>query len=134
MNVKGGFVMQIKKIFNASLIITIIFSFLTICSAMGYPSMAFAEIGANSYCQLHIQVMEQTVSNLNKSITKPELEQNLEQLYDSYDTTEREYIFYMGKSSARVNAYLKSHPDMKQRIDALAEQISSLLEKYDTQK
>lgn len=126
--------MQIKKIFNVSLIITIIFSFLTITGAMHNPSLVFAEIGPDSYCQLHIQVMEQTVSNLNKSITKPELEQNLEQLYDSYGTTDREYILYMGKNSQRVNAYLQSHPDMKQRIDALAEQISSLIEQYDSQK
>lgn len=126
--------MQIKKIFNASLIITIIFSFLTICSTMYNPPLVFAEIGPDSYCRLHIQVMEQTVSNLNKSITKPELEQNLEQLYDSYGTTDREYILYMGKNSRRVNAYLQSHPDVKQRIDALGVQINSLIEKYDTQK
>ncbi|MEA3415288.1 MAG: hypothetical protein U9R02_03880 [Thermodesulfobacteriota bacterium] len=119
--------MEVKKIFKVKLIL-VVFFFLIIFGIVGNPRVSLADMSVDWYCLQHIEVMQLTLSKLNKSLTQSEYENELQEIYDSYETTENEYILYMGKHSKQVNAFLKSHPGTKKWMDNLSKQINSLLE------
>jgi len=117
------------------------------------PQVASAEISVDSYCQLTIQSMQQEISNFQQLIAlanqykdDPEtLERHIEikrlqfdqaknTLYSSFDTTDNEYVTYMGRNGHAVDAYLVVNPDIKEQIDGLSVQVNSLMEEYESLK
>lgn len=103
--------MEVKKVFKVKLVV-VIFSFSIIFGIVGNPRFSFPGMPVDWYCLQHIDIMQLTLSKLNGSLTESEFENELQEIYDSYGTTEDEYILYTGKHSSQVNAFLESHPSI----------------------
>ncbi len=112
-----------------------------------------AELTAESYCDLTVESIKQEINSLNEfialaqqysnnkdafleqeSLKKQELDSQKEALFSSFNTTADEYIAFMGKNEKALNEYFNVRPDIKQKIDSLANQIKPLLEQYESLK
>lgn len=118
------------------------------------PSAVFsAELPSDSYCQLTLKSMEQQALEykdliplakqykddaqtftLREKVKRVQFDQTRSTLYSSFGTDAEEYARYMGKNGQAVKAYLAKNPDVKQKIDALAAEVRSLMEQYESLK
>jgi hypothetical protein len=115
--------------------------------------IGYAQMSVESYCQLSIQSLKQEVSNIQQlialanqyqndsltllqqeTLTRTTFDQAKEKLYNSFGTTSKEYVLYMGKNWAAVNSYLDANPGYKNQIQDLKSQLSELSEKHDALK
>ncbi|MCF8027333.1 MAG: hypothetical protein K9K81_03130 [Desulfobacteraceae bacterium] len=107
-------------------IIVLLFLYLVIVSAGSGP--AYGELGPESFCRLHIKIMEATLSMLNNQITADEHEDALNSLYEEYGTTEDEYLLFMGGNGSETQAYIEANPELQKRINTLAGRLDSAME------
>lgn len=109
-----------------SRIIVLLFFCLVLAAAGAVP--AHGELGPESFCRLHIEVMEVTLSMLNNEITANERDDALKRLYEQYGTTEEKYLLFMGGHGNETQAYIKANPEVQKRIDSLANRLDSAME------
>lgn len=102
--------------------------FLCLVMAAAGAAPAHGELEPQSFCRLHIEVMEATISMLNKEITADEHEDTLNRLYEKYGTTEEKYLLFMGGHGSKTQAYMEANPKVQKRIDSLAESLNSAME------
>lgn len=107
-------------------IIVLLFLCPVMASAGAGP--ARGKLGPESFCRLHIEVMEVTLSMLNNEITADEHEDALNRLYEEYGTTEDEYLLFMGEHGRETHVYMEANPEVQKRIDSLAERLNSAME------
>ncbi len=107
-------------------IIVLLFLCLVMASAGAGP--AHCELGPESFCRLHIEVMEVTLSMLNNDITAGEHEDALNSLYEEYSTTEEKYLLFMGGHGSETQAYIEANPEVQKRIDSLADRLDFAME------
>ncbi|MFO7753526.1 MAG: hypothetical protein R6V41_10450 [Desulfobacteraceae bacterium] len=109
---------------------TRIFALMLLCLVMAAAGVkpAHGELKIESFCRLHVEVMEVTLSMLNNEITPGEHEDALKKLYADYGTTENEYLFFMGGHDRETQDYLEANPEVQERIDSLAGRLDSALE------
>jgi hypothetical protein len=105
------------------------------------PKSCLGELTVDAFCQLHVQTMQELLSKYQaalssqpSSLDRAGYEEALEKLYLAHNTTEEEYIMYMGKHERGVNSYLAAHPSIKNQIESLSAQIKDLMERYDSSK
>lgn len=112
---------------------TILFTlFLGLLVSVAAADAARGELSAESFCSLHIEVMEKSVSKLEGEIIVAEYESALEKLYAGHKTTEEEYLLFMGGRGREVRDYLKAHPEVQKRMDNLAERLDSAADAEET--
>ncbi|GEM_PF-3682047 len=131
-----------RNFFNIKRWLTVI-QFIGIISIAVFWSLpCFAEISADSYCQLAIKKLRQEIFNLQELIKieeyggdedskRAEFDQFADALFSLFNTTAKEYVMYMGKNGQAVKAYLKANPDIRQEIDELAARRNALLDEYE---
>lgn len=141
--------MQMTAKVSGSLMMVLVFAGTLVLTSN--PRMSLAEISVDSYCQLSIQSMQQEVSNLQElialvnqykddpgalaqqlEIKRAEFDQAKEALYSSFGITAEQYVTYMSRNSKAVNEFLEENPDVKQQIDDLSAQLTSLTEEEES--
>lgn len=112
-------------------------------------AISSAEITTENFCQIAIEEMQQQISNYQdlidlvnqyqddpatlteqEEIKRAQFDQEKEDRYSSYGITAQEFVLYMGKNAAAVDAYLEANPDLKQQMDDLKDQLNSLAEEH----
>jgi len=98
------------------------------CLVVAGAGPAHGELGPESFCRLHIEVMEATLSMLSNEITASERESALKRLYEQYGTTEEEYLLFMGGHGSETQAYMEANPEVQKRIDSLGDLLDSAMD------
>ncbi len=145
--------MELQRKFKDTNVYVLFLFLVTLSFFVFIPRVCRAEISTDAYCQLTIQSMQGEVSNLQELISladrygedpvafaqqenqkQQEFEQQKAQLFLSFGTTAEEYAMYMDTNSEKVNTYLADHPDIRQQINDLSDQVNSLLEQFEAKK
>ena len=124
------------------LIIGIFLNFFLTAVAMG----SSADMSPEDYCLLAIQHLEQEVGHFKvlidlagqykdapealakqEGIKQEEFKRAAEGLCATYGITFNEFAVYMGRNGKVVNTYLKEHPEIRDTINTLSSELSSLL-------
>lgn len=117
------------------------------------PLQTYAELPVGSYCQLSIQSMQQQLGNLEELLfvahqylgdpeglsaaetsIQAEFEASTNELMGLYNMTPQEYVLYMGKHEADVEAYWNENPDQKQQLETLSAEVINLVTLYEELK
>ncbi len=101
-----------------------------------------------SYLNLSKDILNVNIDNLNsligliQTLSKEDfvrieyehsenLKNTISDLYNTYNTTSEEYVFFNGKNKRAIESYLENNPDVDQSIKDLSAQFDNLLDEYE---
>lgn len=118
-----------------------------------HPGQASGEITADDYCQITIALANNTIDDLSERLAlftqyssdfrlflikeKELIEKNQEKrkaLFAGYDLTPGQYGMFKRTHKQETDFYLREHPEVREEIESLSAQISSLIESYESLK